>query len=638
MHATKPRIGLAKLGRLRGYERLFHVAWGIVRWATLAAVLVAIATYIDWRVDKDRETPFALRAALSGFQGFLLAIAGLFWLLLPWARGPSLIKLARRIEDGVPEFGHRLVTSIQLTRKGATTGGMSPELIAIVANESEEISGRHRFSKFADTRRLKWAVGLLAVPLLVIAGATGFYGADLFKILVQRQLLAAAEIPRFHQVENVTPVLWPAGDEVVVEYAVAGRIADDAVGTLRVMPDGLSSDEYPLTLARTLDDGRSVFAVTVPHSSVNFAHRAWIGDGRSKTSSDVRFEPRPVVTRTDAWVRLPPFLGAKPDGRAYETYQSQGEITGLAGSTARVKIAVQKPTSEANLILLARTRDGKGEAERAPLPMSQGEPETLLSGEVQHPAEVSFDLTPDLLAYRIEVKDRNGFANSTPPRRGIRIAPDEPPVVRLLAERYAELGSAPSDEDIIEGLPVPLGGQIPIAYTCHSPQGVLKAQLRYRVNEKGPWIRFDLRVVDADTKTGPFDPTRGAFAHTQYGQQVEFHAMPAADRESTPDYLQGGGRFDFQTAELTKMSEGGASTKLEVGDRVEYYVEVFDRNPGTNRPAGRSEARIKEVLTAGEVLSRLDQTRQAEGKIRDLEKKQRDVFVSPAKSPPGPAD
>ena len=160
--------------------------------------------------------------------------------------------MARQVEDRASEFGHRLVTSIQLTRTGATTGGMSPELIAIVANESEEISGRHRFSKFAGMRRLKWAVGLLSVPLLILAAATAFYGADLFKILVQRQLLAAAEIPRFHQVENVTPVLWPAGDEVVVEYAVAGRIADDAVGTLRVMPDGLSSDEYPLTILKTL--------------------------------------------------------------------------------------------------------------------------------------------------------------------------------------------------------------------------------------------------------------------------------------------------------------------------------------------------------------------------------------------------
>jgi hypothetical protein len=36
-----------------------------------------------------------------------------------------------------------------------------------------------------------------------------------------------------------------------------------------------------------------------------------------------------------------------------------------------------------------------------------------------------------------------------------------------------------------------------------------------------------------------------------------------------------------------------------------------------------------EILSPAEVLSRLDLTRQAEGKIRDLEKKQRDVFGRP---------
>ena len=77
------------------------------------------------------------------------------------------------------------------------------------------------------------------------------------------------------------------------------------------------------------------------------------------------------------------------------------------------------------------------------------------------------------------------------------------------------------------------------------------------------------------------------------------------------------------------MTEDGKLAKLEVGDRVEFYVEVYDRNPTPNRPAGRSESRIKEILTPAEVLSRLDQTRQAEGKIRDLEKKQRDVFGRP---------
>ena len=60
---------------------------------------------------------------------------------------------------------------------------------------------------------------------------------------------------------------------------------------------------------------------------------------------------------------LPEFLGAKPrdDARPgvewYETYQSQGEITGLANYKARVRIAVQKKISEANLTLIARTKE-----------------------------------------------------------------------------------------------------------------------------------------------------------------------------------------------------------------------------------------------------------------------------------------
>jgi hypothetical protein len=326
-------------------------------------------------------------------------------------------------------------------------------------------------------------------------------------------------------------------------------------------------------------------------------------------------------------VQLPKFLGARPDGKPYETYQSQGEITGLAQSTARVRVAAQKPLSEGQITLIARTNDGSGEFAKTTLAMSPGPEEpNPATGETEFPAEVTFDLTADLIAYRIDVKDLNGFANSTPPRRGIQISPDDPPVVRLLPERYAELGARPSDEDIIEGLPIPIGGQIPIAYTCRSPQGVSRAQLRYRINERGPWVLLPLKAVDADEKSGPFDPTRGTFANADAFRQVEFHPVPSPDKETTPDYLTGGGRFDFQTAELTKFTEDGRTAKLEIGDRVEFYVEVFDRNPAPGRLPGRSEARIKEILSASEVLQRLDQTRQAEGKIRDLEKKQRDVF------------
>lgn len=626
---TLPKIGLAKLAALRGRERLFHVAWGLARWLTVAAVVLAVTTFIDWRIDKYRETPTFLRVLLTAGEAIGLGIAGWFWLVRPWTKGPSIVRLARRVEEGIPEFGHRLVTSIQLSKDPRKTAGMSPELIEAVSRESEALADKHSFGRFADTKRLKWAAGLVAAPVLLAALLMVLYGPNLLGVLLKRQLLASAEIPRFNQLENATAELWPAGDEVTIEYIVSGKIREEDVGRLRVKPDDLPADEYSLTFARRLADDRTVFAFKVPHSSVNFEHRAWVGDGRTRTASRVRFEPRPVITRTDAWVQLPPFLGKKPDGKPYETYQAQGEITGLANQVARVRIGVQKPISVAKIILIARTPDGTAEFDKATHPMTPGAEEETPTGDKTYPAEATFDLTPDLIAYRVEVKDLNGFANVTPPRRGVQISPDDPPTVRLLPERYGELGTKASDEDIIEGLPVPLGGQIPIAYTCRSAQGVMRAQLRYRVNEKGPWIPLPLKAIDANEKTGPFDPNRGAFVNTQFGQQVEFHPAPSADRESAPDYLTGGGRFDFQTAELTKITDEGGTAKLEIGDRVEFYVEVFDRNPLAGRKPGRSETRMKEVLTAAEVLSRLDQTRQAEGKIRDLEKKQRDVFGRP---------
>lgn len=623
---TVPRIGLSKLRSLRERERLFHVAWGLARWLTVAVAVVVVCTFIDWRVDKYRETPQYLRVLLTITEAVVLGVTGWFWLIRPWMKGPDMIRLARRVEDGIPEFGHRLVTSIQLSRADERTVGMSPELIENVARESEEVARRHTFRKFADTRPLKRAGMLIAAPVVLFGVMLLVYGSDLFKVLVQRQLLATAEIPRVNHLENATPGLWPAGDEVTVEYVVSGRIREDAIGTVRVSPDGLPADEYKLTFDRRLDDDHTVFAARIPHSSVNFTHRAWAGDGRSKNASEVKFEPRPVVTRTDAWVQLPAFLGAKPDGSPYESYQAQGEITGLANSVARVRIGVQKPVSEAKVTLIARTKDGNGELVKGVVKLTPRDRVLLSNNEYEYPAEGLFPLTPDLVAYQVDVKDVNSFANATPPRRGIQISPDDPPVVRLLPERYSEPGTRPSDEDIIEGLPVPIGGQIPIAYTCRSAQGVGKAQLRYRINERGPWAILPLKVVDGDAKSGPFDPTFGTFVNAEYGQQVEFHPVPSPDRDSTPDYLTGGGRFDFQTAELTKITDDGRLAKLEIGDRVEYYVEVFDRNPGPNRAPGRSESRIKEVLSPADVLLRLDQTRQAEGKIRDLEKKQRDVF------------
>lgn len=290
MALISPQIGLSKLASLRGREQFCHVVWGVVRWVTLALILLAFTTFIDWRIDKVRETPQWVRIPLSLVQ---LATLGYFawqWIVIPILHAPSIIRLARKVEDQYPEFGHRLVTSIQLNSPNADTRGMSPQLISNLTKESEELSEKHDFLALADTRRLKWAGALIAAPLFLVAGLILFYGLTLFGILVGRQLFASTEIPRFHQLENLTPLLWPAGDEVTVAFAVTGRIDEKVIGRVWVKPENLPADDYELKFQENHPDGRPIFAARIPHSSVNFRYRAWVGDGRTKSASEVRFE------------------------------------------------------------------------------------------------------------------------------------------------------------------------------------------------------------------------------------------------------------------------------------------------------------------------------------------------------------
>ena len=70
----------------------------------------------------------------------------------------------------------------------------------------------------------------------------------------------------------------------------------------------------------------------------------------------------------------------------------------------------------------------------------------------------------------------------------------------------------------------------------------------------------------------PFDPRQGAFVNSKRGDQVQFYAVLSADPDQVPGRLEGGGRFDFQTRSLTD---------LKVGDQLEYYVEVSNREPNT---------------------------------------------------------
>lgn len=597
-------------------ERLYRLAWGGARWVALVVAVLTVACLTDWLIDRYVDTPFALRLLMTAGQLGLFAAAG-YWLLVR-LKVPSLDTLAGRAEEEVPEFDHRLVTALQLNRSGAKTEGMSPLLIREVTDEAETLSARHRLASLADRSRLEWAA-ILAVPVLLAAGGFAAARPDLVSVLLARQCLLPVEVPRSVRLVNQTPELWPSGDEVELRFEISGRVADDATGTVQVFPEGQPSETFPLTLAKRIDEEHAVFTATLPPSSLPLTFRARLADGRTRQPGHVRFEPRPVVTEVNAWVLLPKYVDPKGESR-YERFQPQGEVLALPDSAVRVAVTTSKPVARATLVVLARDEAGQEHPARR---VEMGRTADGLG------AEAVFELPPRPLGYRVEVADEYGFANSHPPRRGINLAPNEPPRVNLLQETLkGPQDDGPLDDYEVNGMPLGVGGQVQVAYAARSPLGLSRARVMYRVNE-GPWTPLPLKQVNADPAVvGRFLPELALFEKSGFSDSVEFFPIPAADPASEPDGLEAGGRYNFQTAALTKTTPSGVA-KLEVGDRVEFYVEAFDRNPAPGRLPGRSESRIKTVVTQAQLQAWLDQHDQSRDKLRQIEERQRGVFGRP---------
>jgi hypothetical protein len=602
-----------QLRRWQGRERRYRFAWGFARWAAVVVVGLTACCLIDWTIDLYRDTPFALRVLLTLTQAVGYAVAAY---LLVWRLGvPRLDDLAGRAEAAVPAFGHRLVTALQLNRPAAKTAGMSPLLIAEVTREAGELSARHDLAGLAERWRLGRAAALL-LPLAVLAGGFVAWKPALTSALLARQCLLDADIPRSVALANETPELWPSGDEVTVRFRVTGAYREDSVGTVRVTPDGQPAESYPLAFDARADDGSAAFVAKLPAASVPFSFRARLRDGRTRADGHVRFEPRPVVTTVEAWLRLPAYVD--PDGkRRYERLQPEGEVTALPGCGLRVQAAASKPLAKAEVVLLAREPAGEREAARVPMTLSA---DRLAAAAV-------FDIPPKAVAYRVEVADDNGFANRTPPRRGITAAPDDPPRVALLAEVLKDPKEpGPLDDYEVTGMPLVLGGQVQVAYTARSPLGLSRAFVIYRVNE-GDWTPLPLKDTVADPAVvGRFLPELGVFENSGPFGQVEFYRLPAADPDRDPPGLEAGGRYNFQTAALTKRLPDGNEAKLEIGDRVEFYVAVYDRNPDPARPAGKSESRIKAVVSQAALEDWNRQRDQSRERLRLIEERQQGVF------------
>lgn len=620
-----PKIILERLARVKARELAVTLAWGAALSIALAAGAMTVSCLIDWLVDLRVETPGALR-------GFMLVAQVALWIgaiavLLgrPLLRPRSVPELALWAEGKFPDLGHRVITAVELNREGAKTEGMSGELIAAVTRQAEDKATAQDFAARVDLAPAKKAAGLVvAVGAWVLLFAMA--APETVGILLARQFLSGKEIPRSVILVAEKPEqVWPSGEEGMVRFRVTGAVEGRPGGEVRIDPVDRPSEYYPLTLEMVNNDV-FVYKAVIPPGSVHFEYKAWLKDGRSKKPARVQYEPRPVVQKLEAWVVLPEYCGIRPGGGRYEQFRPRGEVAGPKGSGARIVASTQKPVVKGRLEVLGAGETGQEVVLRS---------FDLSFGKDGRQAEATFDLKPGETVFRILVEDKHGFANLHPPRRGITIVADEPPRVVLLAERFGPTGDpAISQDSDVEGMPIPLGSRIRVAYYCSHPYGLDRAWLAYRVIKGGkpsdepagsapevPWQHLPLGEVRETEQSGPFDLREGTFvnfARQGLQSQVEFHPMSSPDPDRFPSRLEGGGRFDFQTGPIKGVLPG---------DQIEFYVEAFAKNPDLERFPGRSETRSKTFVTQPQFMDWVLQTLKHENRLRQLESRQRGVFT-----------
>jgi hypothetical protein len=758
MPLTIPATGLRKLEALRARERLILVFWGAVRWLTLAVSLLVFFCLIDWTVDRygsltaretvrdlgasarrnfsidfshDAEnrmairwmnhfdaTPLWLRYGCSLVLFGTLLVSGWYWLVRPWTKAPSLVRLAVRAEKAFPDFDHRLVTAIQLTRSHARTEGMSKQLIDIVASESEELAGRHNLNQLANYRLFKQSALLLLAPIALLGLALLGFGAERFQVLCERQALASVEIPRKTKIQDTSAKIFVADGEMVLTFEVTGSIPGDGKGTLIVLDKDGGCPEYELKLVEKIDNRHAIFSARVI-ANANFKYRAWVSDGRSAGWAEATIEPRPQVAIAGAWMLMPGYVPLNEDGSRVEVLQRYGDLrlhppsfiqvplepsdlflgTRLTvwdpGSLARIRVYVQKPVAEVKLTLLDRRQDDADAIPLRSIVMDAVELETLPDGSQRsrivrtgsagvaaqpedqpdgskryyYEAMIAADFIPldgqrgaDIVAnyaggmidlkhlrnmrpdrYRVSAVDFHGFESRKDPHRSIIVEPPDLPHVELLPERYPLPGGSITEEDIIKDLPIPPGEKVKIEYVCRSTVGFADpvpglgnrlnspARLMVRVNEETVPRIYLLDEIPQTLESGEYDVQRATFKNQAFMERmikdmngVPFHAKPGGGPRKDLPRRDAGGVYYFATSNLQKIAPDGSLKDLEIGDSLEFWIEVTDR-AGNRVTEQNSPKRRKEIRSADEVARQSIELLESETRLRSIEKRQREL-------------
>lgn len=441
-----------RLAAVRYKARLCVVLSGVALVAIAAVSLLSLGMFADWL----GELPRLVRALL--LAGNLALLGYIVWqqLIQPWRATPNEDACALLVEQAVPEFDSRLISTIQLTRPGALGPSDSAEMVKVLAAQTEALAAPVKFTSVIDPRpsvalALGAAVVILAAVTVVVAGA------PTTTVLLRRALLSQTPVPRKTQVEILTgSIRIGQGENVVLRARARGVVP--ASGRVDIAYDSGAKQTFPIT---PLPNQPAEFALNLDNVQESFRYTIRLNDGVSAPHTVTVLE-RPVVTGIECQQDYPRYT------RQGTIQRTVTDLSLLAGSRLRLQITANKPIAEAALRLAGLNTE-------TPLTVDPAD-RRRLQGEIAIPQT-------GLTGFAIHLLDEDGLRSRDTTLYRIDILPDKPPVIRVT---YPD-----RKEELMTARAVAL-----IGLEANDDFGVARLRLRYQTpviqNGKTQTVELDL--------------------------------------------------------------------------------------------------------------------------------------------------
>jgi hypothetical protein len=564
--------------------------WLLAVWLRIAAeaVLVAVVALLAaWSVSR-LVTPSPAGLLLLGAAVVAVTAGLLMWRSWPFWRRPSARRVARFVEERVPELEEVLVTAVDCLERPSASP-LSGPLLADAGVRVEGLDAdRVVSSQMLRTRTLQLAgAAVLLIGVVVALRDPLLKGFDVLRMVVAPPRLTF----------DVSP-----GD-VSVREGSDFRIRARVLG----LPARLPLESLTLTLeagagARAVSmEGRGEWQETgIDDARDSFSYRV-SGYGLTSRAYRIDVRPRPRVARIDVHYDYPAFTGLAP-----RLDEDAGDVYAPAGTTVRLIVHTTVPVSQAGLSLASGAEVG-------------------LAATASRTLEGTLVVTGDD-SYRVALVDGDGVRTPDDTEYFVRTVDDRPPDVRIVRpagdRRVTRLEEvvieAQADDDF--GI-----DRLELVYAARgSAERVVRLGGKRQTTASG---RYTMFVEDLDVQPGDF------VSYYARARDVGRGKRPTEARSDIFFLEVRPFNEEFEAAQSSAMGEGGGAIDDLAARQKELIIATWklERRSG----AGRSPDDIKALARAQRELKTKAEQLAARLAPRGVQRRQR--VDQPGGLPPGPA-